>query len=388
LKLLLTSVDCLIDSSTGKYFPGIEAELDKYLAMDKENKVVVISIRKSRLNAIPKKYNPLVIPYALRGTGPELFKFISNALKVATNEVIVLGGKAHDLYTAGHTKSILLSAVYAKGNNPTDTLYKKEYGIPLNNVKSIGAFFENFYGIENPWYLKIDVDQDTTMYALTNANTWGINGTTLGDLKVKFRECLKNDNKTYIIPFTSYFLVSTHMIKDLGDVDIWDIYPSSEKEKVNEDLLYFAKKAAHSFDKEFFSERLLIRKKDTAKRHSIATAQRIANGAKDELESMIVNPVFKGKLSGKSVAIVDDFSRIGTSCETVRLLLQKAGVRRLIFIAMGKFGNDKIYHKYEYELKGSVYSGVNSNFLSKSTITGVTNDKSNHEFLESLRSLV
>jgi hypothetical protein len=79
LKLLVTSVDALINSESGQFFPGIIKELTAYLALSPDNKVTVISVNSNRLQKIPNEFNPLKIPYELRGKGIELFDCKSSA---------------------------------------------------------------------------------------------------------------------------------------------------------------------------------------------------------------------------------------------------------------------------------------------------------------------
>jgi hypothetical protein len=387
LKLLLTSVDALVNSATGRSFPGIKKQLDYYLSLDPGNRVVVMSVRSAGLQNIPKEYNPLLVPFRLRGSGVELLVFIAAKTGFSIDQTIVLGSKDHDMYTAAHTNSILLTAVYSQSNNAGAVIFIKQYGVPLNNVASLGKFFERFYGLSQPWYFRVEVDPVTTLYALTNANTFGIKGTPEEELKRKFLDCLKNDNATHLVAFSSYFLVSCHLLEEFRDIDIWDIYPSSSKERVNEDLLYFARMAAHSFKKTFPKHRLLIRKAPASKRHFKNPALRVDHGCKEELETMIINPAYNGKLAGKSVAIIDDFTRFGTSCETARILLREAGVRKVVFIAMGKFGGDNQYHAYEYSIAGNIHTSVRATKVSHTVINGTLNRHSNLEFLESFRDL-
>jgi phosphoribosylpyrophosphate synthetase len=178
------------------------------------------------------------------------------------------------------------------------------------------------------------------------------------------------------------------MTKDLSDIDYWDIYPGSSKSSENKDLLYFVKKACQSFAKTFQKERIFTRTIDTPKRHMKSFNQRVAEGCDDQFKSIVVNKHYTKLLEGKSVAIIDDFIRIGTSSETARMLLEEAGVSKIIFIAMGKFGADKNYYRYKYELSGSIYTGLKYKKVSHAIIEGELNPISNREFLTSLSDIV
>lgn len=103
---------------------------------------------------------------------------------------------------------------------------------------------------------------------------------------------------------------------------------------------------------------------------------------------MIVNPYYlKGKkLKGANVCIIDDFTTYGTSCETARILLQNAGVNKVLFIAMGKFG--KSYNRYDYTIIGDVFSGYAFKQNKRTPMVGEFNaHNSDRAFIESLTGI-
>jgi hypoxanthine phosphoribosyltransferase len=119
-------------------------------------------------------------------------------------------------------------------------------------------------------------------------------------------------------------------------------------------------------------------------RHNMSPTARVEDGCDDQFRTMVINPFYKDKLAGKNVCIIDDFTRHGTSAETVRHMLKQAGVNKILFIAMGKFKANAVYNKYTYKLSGDVYSGLKYRQVSREQIVGNINPKANKDFIESL----
>ena len=91
-------------------------------------------------------------------------------------------------------------------------------------------------------------------------------------------------------------------------------------------------------------------------------------------------------MEGKCVCIIDDFTTYGTSCETARVLLEEAGVERLIFICLGKFGKE--FHSYSYTLKGDLYDNFSYTKRKHTNLSGKFNYNANFEFIKTLGKLI
>jgi hypothetical protein len=264
-------------------------------------------------------------------------------------------------------------------------LYIKDYGIGISNTKALTVFFERFLKINNPWYMKLEVTKITTIYALTNAQQY-TQGPAVGSLVGKFIQLLKKGESKYIGPFTNYFIASIYRItQEVNSIDIFDTYPTSTGAP-NEDLEYFLTKLRQSFNVRPH-EPLLIRHQPSPKRQNMKPDERVRTGCDTQFDSIHLNRFYEGKLKGASVCIVDDFTTWGVSCETVRNLLEREGVRKLLFIAMGKFR--LYYNRYDYELEGNVYkSGYKYKRIRRIGLDCDVNPNSSKEFLDSIEGLV
>lgn len=386
MKVLITSTDALVDSETEEFFEGIEDALDGFLALDVDNKVIVISVSAEKLKAIPDKYNPFPIKAKYRGSAA-LITLCEEEYGVEFSDIMVLGCKDRDMYMAANAKILLLTAKYAENNNPEEAIYTTGYGLQITSPDRLTFFFNHFLNIDTPWYFKLPVSETTEIYALTNANTYSASKDMVR-MNNEFSACLKEGNGTFRNLFTIYFLLSTYRIfKELQGVKYWGIYPSSGTE-LNQDLEYFKEQARKSFGCKT-SHPLFLKQRATPKRHDQNKATRKARGCQDQLESIVINPWYKGRLSGETVCVIDDFTTYGTSCETARHLLEAAGVEKLIFIALGKFGKE--YIKYDYDLEtlpNGLYTGLTCEYVDADYLDGEFNTASNRSLIDSLGDLI
>lgn len=382
LKLLLTTPDAIINNQTGDFFPGIIDVLTSFNNKE-ENGIVVVSQSGHGLAMIPEAFNPIHIKAALRGS-PKFIDFLHDELNLEIQDIIVLGCKDKDVQQAANSKLLLLRADYAITNNTDSIIYENQYGIGIANAEKLQSFFEMFENLNGGWYYQLDVSDKTKLYALTDANTKNkpLNEVALNN---RFKQCLKDGNTMYRIPFMIYFLVSTYsIVKEFSQVHYWGVYPSSSTD-INEDLEYFKDKARQSY-KGISKEPILIRTTSVQKRHLKGRDARIAEGCDSQLGSIEINPYYKGKLKGKCICIIDDFTTYGTSCETARALLEAAGVARLIFICLGKFGKE--YHKYNYTITGDIYGHIDFIQTGHNSVAGHFNNTANFAFIKALRVLM
>lgn len=382
MKILITSRDALICPDTGSFYHGIIDALTYFLDQSEDHYVYVLSIHDISALDLPPRFKKYRIKPKLRGS-PLLIDMIRNDAKMEIGDFLILGAQDHDLYWAANSKILLLSAIYAGEYFLERKIFKNDYGIPIKDSDSLIQFFAVFQSITTPWYYNLNIDR-TSIYALTNANTMYASKDAV-ELNFKFKECLKDGNKTYRIPFLMYFLLSTyHIFKDLNKVDYWGIFPSSNGD-LNEDLQFFCTKARQTFGGKV-AEPLLIRHTASTTRHSLKPNKRIEDGCDEQFETIIINPYFAKKLKGKTVCIIDDFTTYGTSAETARALFQHAGVAKLIFIALGKYGSS--YYRYEYILSGDLFSEYIYERVSQEKVIGHFNTSATKDVLDSIKALL
>ncbi|RYE24457.1 MAG: phosphoribosyltransferase [Sphingobacteriaceae bacterium] len=387
MKLLLTSVDAVIDFSTGKPFEGILEVFDLFEKLEEGNMVVVISSHKEKLALLPEDFPAVQFSAENRGSDSPIKEFLlANSDYNDRSKIIVLAANDADFFTAVNTKIFFLGAAYARDNNPSSKAY--DYGLQIYNVEELSLFFERFFTVKNPWYYRLNIGGNFSIYSLTNSNTLGGRSQDIIDLNNKFKQCLKEGNEETRYAFAAYFMMGVYdIVNEVEDIGIWSVYPSSKIEQES-DLDYFKELARTTF-KGRSKEPLFVRHRQAVKRSDIGDGnRRVSNGCEDQFATMYINPKYKKKLLGATVGVIDDFTSYGTSAETVRALLEKAGVTKIIFLTLGKFG--KPYYQYSYRIDGDVFSPnyTATRLAIPVLLSGTPNSEADNAFVTSLKGLV
>lgn len=389
MKLLITSVDAIVNLQDNKPFDGIIESINTFKGLEEGNEVVVISSHADKLKLLPAGFPATRLSSGSRGSNLPIESILSYHSDFNTRgKILVLAANDADFRTASNAKILLLGAGHAKINNPDSKAY--QYGLQLPSIGSLNLFFERFAVIQNPWYYRLKVDDKTKLYSLTNANTLGGRSNDSKGISESFKRCLKTGNPSTRGAFVTYFIMGIYdRVKAFEDIDVWSIYPSSTVEQ-SSDLIYFKELARTAF-KKMDREPLLVRHTQAVKRSNFGGKEgrqkRLDEGCDNQFETIHLNPNYRGKIANKVIGVIDDFTTFGTSCETVRALLEKAGAAKVVFITLGKFGYE--YAKYNYELQGDVFT-PNYTFerQAMTMLSGDFNNASDVALLASLKGIV
>ncbi|GHC57641.1 hypothetical protein [Ulvibacter litoralis] len=385
MKLLITSPDAIYDWYNETFFNGIIDALNSFRDASDDNEIVLISNHESKLKIVPKNFTAINLsPYKRLRKSPKLITIISKKLGVEFEDIIILGAKDDDMILAANTKLILLTAVYAQINNFEDRIYKDKYGIAIHDNIRLQYFFDHYIDIVKPWFFSYDISDNCKIYGLTNAMTGLMANSTEIQICNHLKKHLKDGHDEGQNPFRIFSLLSAYRIfPEIDDIYLWACYPTSTG-LPDEPLLAIKEILRKSFGSRA-SKDLFIRHKPSPKRSNQGANTRANQGCDNQFNSIHLNPYYKGKIEGKSICIIDDFSTHGTSCETVRHLLNHAGVSKVVFIALGKY--KVTYKTYDYTLSGNVYDSTYT-FQRNGTYTenhGVLNNDSSGELLDSLK---
>lgn len=168
-----------------------------------------------------------------------------------------------------------------------------------------------------------------------------------------------------------YILSETTHNPIFKEVNYWGNFPSSSGAP-NQSMVFLKEMLRLTHGGSRSGDQILIRKKPTAKKHGTERNVRLMNKCAKDFDTIIINPNFKSRLKNKVVCIVDDYTTNGYSSEAAKHLLLKVGVKKVIFLAVGKYGY--VYQSTQYNLEGNVFeeNGVVSNFISEKMIYNCT----------------
>lgn len=119
-------------------------------------------------------------------------------------------------------------------------------------------------------------------------------------------------------------------------------YPSHERGKTGGPIATFLRPASTLFHG-YFKDDLLDRQAeapDTSMERAAAKRERRQSTVSfaDQVRTLCLSPSYRGRLEGKTVIVMDDFTTTGMSLEWARNLLSRAGADKIILMTIGKYG--------------------------------------------------
>lgn len=289
---------------------------------------------------------------------------------------ILVGSSDEDLVLAANKKLLIINPGWSVKQDDKPARYGITLADPMKLIKAV-RLIDN----QNSWYYKLQVDESTSVMALTSANTMNRSVTTQEkEILEGFSDLLKEGDRKY---FNSlYFHLISGIMKDteLRNVDIWGVFPTSSG-SINEEIEELKERCRYLTGKRN-KEPIFKRHTTVNKSHETSHHTRLSVGCIKHLNSINLNPFYSKKIKGKTICIIDDFLTNGTSFETARNLLVKAGAEKVIFLALGRFkrGTHGIYQKEDYTIDGNVFEpGYKFEINSKENCIGKYDETSRKE---------
>ncbi|MFR0781151.1 MAG: phosphoribosyltransferase [Zhenhengia sp.] len=273
--------------------------------------------------------------------------------KLGNKYFIVLGNVDEDLFLASNKKLLFMTPTWTKILEEKP----KKYGLPVNNPKELLSIIK-IINNQNYWYAKLDVDKDTTVISLMDgAYKYYSKSPEEKEMIKNFEEVLKRGKTTYFDILLYHFLAGISSNELFKEVTTWCIFPSS-KCQLNETMMKFKEHVRYMMNgreaKNNIMNNLFIRHTEITPTHSLKETDRETYGAGLHFESLMIDPAYKSKIKGKTVCVFDDYLNYGNSFEACRHLLKKAGVKKIIFVSLGKFRRNYLYQSWD--IVGDVFS--------------------------------
>lgn len=355
MKLFLVSDTVLWNPTTKTILPGVE---DGIRALKAAGNHIFLTSSHPEHSWLKNRFPDVQYQYAdfrHRMTGG-IVRELVELNKLKPSDVVVLGTKKNDMLMATSSKTLLVRCLWSPNLEPE----MKKYGLPLPDPTKL-AQLSSLLKDDAPWYFK-STSPTRPVYALTDAGTIGETDATVKALKDKLKACLKNNALSLRDEFTAHFMSSLCVTDDFRQVDVWGWYPSSKANNESHEVMkIFCTLARTTFGLTTRGP-LFIRHQDTAKRTYMKTGR---TDPTSEFASLKINPVYDGKLAGKTVAVIDDFLTHGLSFGVSSHLLTQAGAKKVICVAMGKFGNTAKVYEFGKSIPYQPMSGTASTAAQK-----------------------
>ncbi|MDG4656408.1 hypothetical protein P6P90_03595 [Ectobacillus antri] len=343
---------------------NIREEIIKFLDTieHKDIQVVLVTREKQKYQSIieDKLPNHDKIKYGIRGRLSR--KFVDNP-----KNMILIGAVDEDIRIAANNKILLINPLWIKNVEPKI----EKYGFQLRSFSQLIQCID-ILNLNNEIFYDFKIDNKTRLIAVSNANKYYAVENEIQMID-RYKKTLKYGNETYRYAVYFHYLTMIIGMEAFNNIDYWMSVPSSTGS--NENNIYDIVKRTRYLLNNRRSEELFIRHKPAQKSTTMKSEDRIKEGCKRHLETIHLNPKYKGKLKGKRICILDDYFTYGASFESIRNLLIHEEVGEIILVAIGTF--QKPYYKENFQITGDIYQpGFEYSLINKDIIYGTANERS------------
>ncbi len=261
---------------------------------------------------------------------PEWVGEICKYLRVQTNEIVYLGDSALDMRTAVNGRVIYFHAAWSN-------IYP--YGLAMTHPKLFSLIVRECFINPSGWYWQLQTRDDCGRVVDTRAlmDSYGAGITVFQSDMLHF---LKDGQNPTVGPMTVGDFLTYHLLGNLyadsifNLIDTWAVYPSSSPTKSNHILSDVAVQIARLFRDRNIP--VLVRHNE-ATDSGEARRRRETVGFDNQVNTVQLDPSYKTTVTGRTVAVLDDFMTEGYSMECARNLFLHEGASNVIGINFSKY---------------------------------------------------
>lgn len=279
----------------------------------------------------------------------QIVRDIAEHLKVTTSDVLVLAVNGDDLQMGTNGRAVVLSAQWVRGNQVG------HLGIGVatpHELEQIVALSSGWFG---GWWYEGDGD-GYRVRALADLSSKG-RSETQQEFAGRLTRVVKNGGAklSALLTVTARSLLS---VLSPDDSPLFGVYPSSASDNGDSEILSdFTHRLRTAVTRVHFAERgspLFIRHKPSIQRHGGGSGDR--TDPSNQVNTIHVNPVYRSRLRGRHVIVVDDCVTYGVSFGVAAAMLKAGGATSVTGVALGKFGS--CTREYLLKLRGRQFGPV------------------------------
>lgn len=303
------------------------------------NTLIFESMHRDKLYMAKNVFKDVRFNYLKFWTRSDVKRYVMEN-KNMSNSFVFLSGTQQDFYIAVQSKSLFIVPTWIPAEQKTML-----YGIRVDTPEQLLKFIKTLNN-QNYWFSKINIEQNVTVLSLMDAR-YGYYADSMQerDMLIHFEELLKRgNNRNYYDILLYHFISGMTNTTFFDDIELFGMIPSSDC-SMNNDMHLFMTQVRYIKGKRLPKntmncDNLLIRHKPKNKAHEIYSAyDRFKLGAKDEFDTMFINPEFESKINRLkkqnkfNVMIFDDYMTHGNTFNAVRNLLKNIGANKIIFVS-------------------------------------------------------
>lgn len=280
----------------------------------------------------------------------KIIRHNTDLLSLAPHDALVLAAKREDVQMGKNGGAVLVAAGWSADR------YVSSLGIRVSSPSEL----EQVVGLSKGWgggWWWTGGEPNYSVYALTDLSSYN-RPLSQREFSEKVTATVKGGGPRLMALLTvaarSLLASGVGAMKDL----MWGVYPSSGSANDDTEVL---SDFTHRLRTTVSAVRYAKRNEPLFIRHA-ASSKRSAGGGGDredpaeQIETLHLNPFYRGKCSGRSVVVIDDCTTYGVSFAVAAGLLRAAGASFVAGVALGKFGGRTLYQ--EIQIKSDPFAPV------------------------------
>lgn len=370
MALVLTSPSCI--APDGKPMPSVVKCLQ---SIAKDGDVAVVS-RTAKPAWFDSTFGDTLKFFHIRNRRDgEIITQNASRLKRKPHEFLVLAGNDSDLAMAKNAGAVLIGAGWSNDQRVSQT------GLHVDHATEFQDIAKQLDEWPGSWFWKAELPR-MSVRALCDLSTFY-----KPEEQEKFGKAVTSLVKYGGTRLSALTALGCRSLLSEGVLPgnlAYALYPSSSSTNDDTDTLSETLHAIRTVTSRVrFARRnepILIRCHKAAKRSTGGTDR---TDPTEELNTLCVNPLYRGKLANRTVVLLDDCTAHGLSFSVARALLLAAGAKDVSAVAIGKLGDRFQLSDIELKNQLSCYSSAPKMFTIKSVrpVSGTKDKASQTELI-------
>lgn len=274
----------------------------------------------------------------------------TDSMKLAPHDALVLAANREDVQMGKNGGAVLVAAGWSSDN------YVNSLGIRVDNALELEEVVELSKGWSGGWWFAGN-EPEYAVYALTDLSSYN-KSVSQQMFSSKVTDTVKGGGPRLKALLT--VVARSLLASGVGSKKqlMWGVYPSSHSANNDTDVLSdFTHRLRTTVSDVRYAKRsepLFIRHRPSAKRSAGGGSNR--EDPAEQIETLHLNPAYRGKCKGRHVIVIDDCTTYGVSFAVAAGFLRAAGAASVSGVALGKFGRRTLYQ--EIRIKSDPFAPV------------------------------
>ncbi|WP_157956898.1 phosphoribosyltransferase [Salinicola aestuarinus] len=262
----------------------------------------------------------------------DVIKQAADYYQIDVQNVLVLSSSPEDVQMSKNGGAVMIMAGWSR-----DPKISK-WGIKVDSPQDLSTIVDLAVEWSGDWWYT-SPDGDYAIYALANLSGKGVDESQqrfAGDLTRLVKQGGAQLNALLTV-------MARSCLSEFSSLDdqLWGVYPSSNSTNKDQEVL---SEFVHRLRTTVSRKRLASQGNPLFIRHSQSSKRSYGQGGsridpKEQIETLHINPFYRGKVSNKDVIVVDDCATYGLSFGVASAFLKAAGAKTVSCVALGKIGN-------------------------------------------------